>query len=132
MSFVYNRTIRFQDTDAAGVVYFANVLAICHEAYEESLAASGINIKQFFGNSDVAYPIVNANIDFFRPVFCSDRLVIHVIPKKLSADKFEVNYEVTIENDIVSRATTKHVCIDTLTRGKRELSDEITAWLKIH
>ncbi|MEO1763007.1 MAG: 1,4-dihydroxy-2-naphthoyl-CoA hydrolase, partial [Cyanobacteria bacterium J06629_18] len=26
MSFTYNRTIRFQDTDAAGVVYFANVL----------------------------------------------------------------------------------------------------------
>ncbi|MFS8118916.1 MAG: acyl-CoA thioesterase, partial [Microcoleus sp.] len=45
MSFSYTRTVRFQDTDAAGVVYFANVLAMCHEAYEASLAASGINLK---------------------------------------------------------------------------------------
>lgn len=47
MPFTYNRTVRFQDTDAAGVVYFANVLGICHEAYEESLEASSINLKDF-------------------------------------------------------------------------------------
>ena len=34
MAFAYYYTVRFQDTDAAGVVYFANVLRICHEAYE--------------------------------------------------------------------------------------------------
>ncbi|MHC5822651.1 MAG: acyl-CoA thioesterase, partial [Nostoc sp.] len=50
MPFTYNRTVRFQDTDAAGVVYFASVLSICHEAYEESLEASSINIKDFFTN----------------------------------------------------------------------------------
>ena len=45
MSFTYHRTIRFKDTDAAGVVYFANILAICNEAYEESLEASGIDFR---------------------------------------------------------------------------------------
>lgn len=47
MPFVYHRTIRFQDTDSAGVVYFANTLAMCHEAYEESLMASGIQVQKF-------------------------------------------------------------------------------------
>ncbi|MEM6398800.1 MAG: thioesterase family protein, partial [Cyanobacteria bacterium P01_D01_bin.116] len=64
MSFTYNRTIRFQDTDAAGVVYFANVLAICHEAYEASLESLGIDIKQFFTNSSTAFPIIHADVDF--------------------------------------------------------------------
>jgi len=36
MPFTYSRTVHFADTDAAGVVFFANFLAICHEAYEES------------------------------------------------------------------------------------------------
>ena len=45
MPFVYRRTIRFADTDAAGVVFFPNYLAICHEAYEESLADDGIELK---------------------------------------------------------------------------------------
>ena len=38
MPFSYSRSVRFADTDAAGVVFFANYLALCHEAYEEALA----------------------------------------------------------------------------------------------
>ncbi|MDJ0549913.1 MAG: 1,4-dihydroxy-2-naphthoyl-CoA hydrolase, partial [Microcystis aeruginosa] len=32
----YERLIYLADTDAAGVVYFAHLLSICHEAYEFS------------------------------------------------------------------------------------------------
>jgi hypothetical protein len=35
----------------AGVVYFAHLLSICHEAYEFSLAQFGINIKDFLKDS---------------------------------------------------------------------------------
>jgi len=34
MTFAYDRKIHFADTDSAGVVYFARLLSICHEAYE--------------------------------------------------------------------------------------------------
>jgi len=47
MAFTYRRTIRFADTDAAGVVFFPNYFSICHEAYEESLAADGIEFQSF-------------------------------------------------------------------------------------
>ena len=86
MPFTYTRTVRFQDTDAAGVVYFANVLAMCHEAYEASLAASGINLKAFFSNPEVAFPIIHASVDFYRPMFAGDRLMIHLTPKQVTGD----------------------------------------------
>ena len=38
MPFAYLRTIHFPDTDAAGVVFFPNYFAMCHEAYEEALS----------------------------------------------------------------------------------------------
>ena len=57
MAFVYHRTIHFGDTDAAGVVFFPNYLAICHEAYEESLAAAGLELKSFFGEHAVVVPV---------------------------------------------------------------------------
>jgi len=37
---------------------------MCHEACEESLAVSGINLKVFFSNPVVAVPIVHASVDF--------------------------------------------------------------------
>lgn len=131
MPFTYTRTIHFQDTDAAGVVYFANALAMCHEAYESSLAASGINLKLFFSNSAVAIPIVHASVDFFRPMFCGDQLMINLTPKQLSDEKFEITYQVVLDesNEVSAKALTKHVCIHPASRTKTQLPTEIIQWL---
>ncbi|MFO0171527.1 MAG: acyl-CoA thioesterase, partial [Aphanizomenon sp.] len=118
MAFAYYYTVRFQDTDAAGVVYFANGLRICHEAYEVSLAASGINLKSFFTNSSVAFPIVHANVDFFRPMYCGDNLVISLLPEKIGLDKFEITYEIMVDEVMVAKAITRHVCINVSSRIK--------------
>ncbi|NMG09016.1 thioesterase family protein [Brasilonema sp. UFV-L1] len=132
MSFTYNRTVRFQDTDAAGVVYFANILAICHEAYEESLVTSGINLKDFFTKPSVAFPIVHAGVDFFRPLHCGDNLVIRLIPQQLSFDRFEVAYEVIVHEVMAAKAVTRHVCIETNSRTKRELPENMKEWLEMN
>ncbi|AFZ14680.1 1,4-dihydroxy-2-naphthoyl-CoA hydrolase [Crinalium epipsammum PCC 9333] len=131
MSFTYTRTIYFQDTDAAGVVYFANVLAICHEAYEESLAASSINLKLFFSNQDVAIPIVHASIDFIKPLFCGDKILIHLSPKYLTEHSFEIAYNIILAQTekLVATAITKHVCIDKMSRSRKEIPGEIKQWL---
>jgi 1,4-dihydroxy-2-naphthoyl-CoA hydrolase len=128
MPFTYQRTIRFHDTDAAGVVYFTNILNICHEAYEESLGIFGINIKEFFTQPTIAYPIIHANVDFFRPMYCGDELTITVSAEKLSDEKFEINYQLYVIETLVSRATTRHVCIDE-NRKKRELPTQMQQWI---
>lgn len=120
MAFIYYRTVRFQDTDAAGVVYFANIFKICHEAYEESLDTSGINIKDFFLNPKIAYPIVHANVDFFKPLFCGDKLEVRLIAQKIANEKFEIIYEIFRDDLIVSKALTRHVCIEVVSRKKEK------------
>lgn len=129
MPFVYQRTIRFQDTDAAGVVYFANILAMCHEAYEESLAASGINLKKFFNNTDIAFPIVHASVDFFRPLFCGDKVSIYLTPKYIGLDYFEIAYKMLVSNDQqVAQVITEHVCISPVSRKRERLPEEMRQW----
>jgi 1,4-dihydroxy-2-naphthoyl-CoA hydrolase len=132
MSFTYQRIVRFPDTDAAGVVYFANVLSICHEAYEASLADSGISLKGFFTRTSVAFPIVHANVDFFRPMYCGDNLAVSLVPQKIGVDKFEVSYEITIDEVIVAKAVTRHVCIDAMSRSRQELPDYMINWLEMN
>ncbi|HIK06537.1 MAG TPA: acyl-CoA thioesterase [Trichormus sp. M33_DOE_039] len=130
MSFSYHRTVHFQDTDAAGVVYFANILSICHEAYEESLRTSGINLKDFFTHPQVAFPIVHASVDFLRPIFCGDKLLVSLMPQKVGAEKFEINYEIALSEVVVAKAITRHVCIEANTRNKQPLPTNIVHWLE--
>ena len=132
MPFTYHRTVRFHDTDAAGVVYFANVLAFCHEAYEASLIESGIEAKTFFrGDGPLAVPIVHAEVDFRQPLFCGDRLAITLTPISLSPHVFEIAYQVlSSAADPAATAKTRHVCIAPQSRTKQPLPESLLSWLQ--
>ena len=107
---------------------------MCHEAYEESLAASGINLKAFFSNPEVAFPIIHASVDFYRPMFAGDRLMINLTPKQVTGNEFEIAYQVfVVAGEVAGRsaakAVTKHVCIDAASRTRKQLSEELMQWM---
>ncbi len=133
MAFSYSRAVYLGDTDAAGVVYFAGVMNICHEAYEESLAEVGINLQQFLTNSTVALPIVHAEVDFFQPMFCGDRLLVKMFCKQLSSYKFAIDYQIfsaKASTRLLAKGNTIHVCINSQTRTKVDLPESIIQWLQ--
>ncbi len=139
MSFSYPRQIHFHETDAAGVVYFANILTLCHEAYEASLAAARIDLGRFFSAAgDIAVPVVHADVDFFRPLHCGDRICITLTPQRLKDSEFEIRYELLSDQPSAApnhspqsfaQACTRHVCINTLQRQRRPLHSELEQWL---
>lgn len=132
MPFTYQRTVRFHDTDAAGVVYFANILSMCHEAYEASLAATGITLRTFLSGRPLALPIVHAEADFSQPLFCGESYLIQVQPHRLGSDKFEVHYTIqtTASSPSLSRAKTVHLCIQPDTRTRSPLPAPVEQWLQ--
>ena len=125
MSFQYKYTIQFRDTDAAGVVYFANIISICHIAYEASLIESGIDLKLFVNNPDFAVPITHASADFFKPLYCGDRITIELTPRSIDSCRFEIAYQLDS-----ATAITKHIVINPNTRKRQELPAILTNWLE--
>jgi 1,4-dihydroxy-2-naphthoyl-CoA hydrolase len=136
MSFCYDYIVQFRDTDAAGVVYFANIISICHVAYEASLIESGIELKTFVSNSEFAVPITHVSADFFRPLYCGDRVKIDLIPRSIDSCKFEIQYQILSPDPqaadrslVLATATTRHVVIDPQTRKRRDFPESIVQWL---
>ncbi len=125
MAFSYEYLVQFRDTDAAGVVYFANIISICHVAYEASLIAAGIDLKLFVNNPEFAVPITHASADFFKPLYCGDRVTIELTPKSIDSCRFEITYQLKS-----ATAITKHVIIDPSTRKRRELPMILLNWLE--
>lgn len=133
MPFEYCRTLRFHETDGAGVIYFANGLVLCHEAYEASLAAGGIDLKGFFAPGPVAYPIVHATLDFRRPLFCGDRIVISLVAQATGETAFTIDYRLRSEavpDTLLATAQTCHVCIDPAQRARLPLPPPMLQWLE--
>jgi 1,4-dihydroxy-2-naphthoyl-CoA hydrolase len=133
MPFTYSRTIHFPDTDAAGVVFFPNYLSICHEAYEEALAAAGIDVRGFFSDRDgVVLPVSRSEADYLRPLVVGDKLGVTVRPVRLSENSYALTYEMTKlgrPDKLAARIRTEHVCIKTETRERTPLPAALAAWV---
>ena len=128
------RTVRFGDTDAAGVMHFHQLLRWCHEAYEESLQRFGIAPAALFPTPqhrpEVALPIVHCRADYRRPLVVGDELEIVVAPTRLDPSGFEVAYRFNLLGDEVARGLTRHLAISASSRQRCPLPEPVQRWLE--
>lgn len=132
MPFAYSRTVHFPDTDAAGVVFFARYLSMCHEAYEEALAAAGVPLGSFFADHGVVVPVSKSEASYLRPLMCGDKLRIEVTPSLLSQNSYALDYVIWKTGAAEKRAAvvrTEHVCISSKTRERLPLPANVLAWV---
>ena len=128
------RTVRFGDTDAAGVMHFHQLLRWCHVAYEESLERFGVATSAIFpapGRAPaVALPIVHVSADYLRPLVCGDPLAVELRPQQLDASSFEVHYRFRHGGLEAASGLTRHVAIATASRRRTALPAPIRHWLE--
>ncbi|MFQ6538442.1 MULTISPECIES: acyl-CoA thioesterase [Aphanothece] len=128
------RSVRFGDTDAAGVMHFARLLEWCHQAYEESLERYGIAAAAVFPTPGtalpVALPVVHCHADFRRPLVCGDPLAIRLAPQRLDPGSFEVDFTLSCQGDTAATALIRHVAIDSRQRRRCDLPEPLNRWLE--
>ena len=116
------RTVRFGDTDAAGVMHFHQLLRWCHEAYEESLERYGLPATEIFPTPSkipaIALPLVHCSADFLAPLACGDPLAIQLEPHRLDSGSFEVHYIFRSGERSAAKALTRHLAIETTSRQR--------------
>jgi 1,4-dihydroxy-2-naphthoyl-CoA hydrolase len=106
----------------------------CHAAYEESLAAAGINLRSFFSGQLIAIPITQATVDFLHPLFCGDSFSVNLTPHLIEPDTFRINYKVFLthpSSQKIAKAQTLHVCINPQNRRRKPLPDSILQWIDL-
>ena len=133
----FKRTIRFGDSDAAGVIHFHNLFRWCHESWEESLERFGINPleifpigKENYDNLTIALPIIHCEADFKKQIKTGDNLLIEMAPEKLNESSFEVKTRFRNGDDCVAISIIRHIAINNKTRQKCSLPEAIERWLE--
>jgi acyl-CoA thioester hydrolase len=105
--------VYYEDTDAAGVVYYANYLKFMERARTEWLAALGFPLAAFEREHGVAFVVHRVEIDFVAPARLNDRLDVTVEPADRGASRLVAVQEVRREDTILTRARVALACIDT-------------------
>ena len=130
------RTVRFGDTDAAGVVHFHEMFRWCHETWEESLEKYGIVLLEIFPTTqinscqlDVALPIVHCEANYFKPLYVGDTITIELNPEKLDESSFVLRFKLVKNSEDIGSINIKHASINPITRERCTLSEQINMWL---
>jgi acyl-CoA thioester hydrolase len=69
-------TVYFEDTDTAGIVYYANYLKFMERARSDMIEAAGVNQVSELQSTGNAYAVVEVNIKYRRPAYLGDDLVV--------------------------------------------------------
>jgi len=116
--FTYTTKIRLHDTDAAGIIFFANQFKIIHDAYEDLLEEFGWSFQKMLKKTDFFLPIVHAESDYKTPVLVGDKIVVAIKVGHIGKTSFSFEYTLKREKTLVGTAKTVHVTINQKTRKK--------------
>ncbi len=131
------RTVRFGDTDAAGVIHFHQLLRWCHEAWEQSLENYGLNALEIFPCNinpkkplEIALPIIHCQANFNNPIQIGDQLLVKLEPERLDIGSFQVKIKFLRKEVTVATGLLRHRAINSQTRRRCSLPEAIDRWLE--
>jgi YbgC/YbaW family acyl-CoA thioester hydrolase len=133
MAFEHRRRVRFQDTDPAGIVFFANIFVYCHEAFEEMLRDAGLPLEAIIASREQVLRLVHADADFERPLRVGVLVTIRTSVASVGERSFRMQYEMFDEAGAhLASAATVHVAVDPASGKSAVLSRRIRAALEKH
>ncbi len=69
--------VYYEDTDAGGIVYYANYLNFAERGRSELMRDLGIDSQSLIADHGVQLVVRNCHIDFFKPAVLDDQIEVH-------------------------------------------------------
>ena len=116
--------MRFQDTDAAGIVFFARVLEYFHDAYAAFLRAEGVPLEEALRHKRWAAPLKSSEAHFLRPMRFGYALRTALVRVELSGSDLAMGYQTTLPNGEVAAVGVLRAVFVDLSTFKRVAAPE--------
>jgi 4-hydroxybenzoyl-CoA thioesterase len=131
---VYERPIRFEEVDAARILFFARFLNIAHEAMEHFFAGLDGGYSHLITRREVGLPAVDVKMSFHAPVRYGDVLLVKTSTAKLGNRSATLHYVMERRGDSAPAAEVWHTVVTTDLQAMRsiEMPSDVRAILLAH
>jgi acyl-CoA thioester hydrolase len=121
--------IYYEDTDAGGVVYYANYLRYMERARTEFLSESGIDVAGYH-NKGYLFAVINVDVQYKKPAVLGDIIDVTTEVREVTNVTITLRHKVFRENNLLVEATVRLACI-TKDGKPRRLPEAFTSFLPI-
>ena len=132
-NFTYKTKVYYEDTDAGGVVYYANYLNFLERARTEAITSIGLSNKKIKKNFDAFIIVKACNIQYKLSAYLEDELLITSFIKSITKTSFIMLQRINRKNDLISEAEVHLVFINNLgkpTRIPEQLIESFKPFIK--
>jgi len=111
-NFFHNIKVYYEDTDAGGVVYYANYLKFLERARTEALFSLGFSNKKIKDEFGALIIVKSCNVEYKKSAYLEDKLSIRSFVKSITKTSFIMNQFISKDNDLVVEAKVHLVFIN--------------------
>jgi acyl-CoA thioester hydrolase len=122
----YPVRVQWEDTDAAGIVYYANYLRFIERGRSDLLLSHGIDQRAVMAGTGagengqgVAFAVRSCQIDYLKPARLHEELTVITVLADLRGASLTARQDVWRGEELLARAEVKLACIDSRGRPRR-------------
>jgi acyl-CoA thioester hydrolase len=113
-------TVYFEDTDTAGVVYYANYLKFFERARSDMLRAVGIDQGAMLRGDGSAYFVTHVDVRYRRPARLGDDLLVVSKVEQVRASSVRIQQRVMRGAELLADAHVTAAFLDSTGRPRRQ------------
>ena len=113
-------TVYFEDTDTAGIVYYANYLKFMERARSDMLRCAGVDQRAAKEAGEGVYAVAEVNIRYLRPARLGDDLLVLSTVEQVRAASVVIHQRVMRGSQTLSDARVTAAFLDPQDRPKRQ------------
>ncbi len=111
-TFTWPVRVYWEDTDAGGVVYYANYLKFLERARTEWLSALGLEQDRLAEEAGVVFVVRRVEADYLKPARFNDRLSVHCQLAELNRASLSMAQRVMRGEEVLLAAMVKVACVE--------------------
>jgi len=124
-------TVYFEDTDTAGVVYYANYLKFMERARSDMLRAVGVDQSEVLHGGGGAYHVVECRIRYVKPARLGEELLVLSSVEQVRAASVEIHQRVMRNQELLTDARVTAAFLDANGRPQRQPKDWVERFRSI-
>ena len=113
-------TVYFEDTDTAGVVYYANYLKFMERARSDMLRCVGVDQRDVLDSGGGAYYVAHCDIRYAAPAKLGDELLVLSSVELVRAASVQIHQRVMRDGQLLTDARVTAAFLDANGRPQRQ------------
>ena len=129
-TFFWPVRVYYEDTDAGGVVFYANYLKFYERARTEMLRAMGYEQDELLINPGIIFVVRSIQVDYLQSARFNDLIQVSAEVSLVKPASLVFEQMITRADDVLSKGTVRIACLDAETMRPKIIPKDLLEQLK--